>query len=76
MKESNIIYDIHWLKGERVPPYSVYEQDAEELSRLGHRIRNIKMLNTEKTKEPLNPLFIYLEPTASTVRSTKYLLYK
>jgi hypothetical protein len=69
-KEKNIIYHSHQPKNER--PYRIVikhlhhsvklEDITDELSGLGHKVRNIINAKHRQTKEPLNLFFVDLEP--------------
>jgi hypothetical protein len=84
MKENIIIYRSYQPKNER--PYkkvikhlhhSVKLEDiTDELSGLGHKVRNIINAKHRQTKEPLNLFFIDLEPAEYTLLNCKIIKHK
>lgn len=82
MNENNIIYHSYQLKDERAYRvvikhlhYSVDTKDiTDELSRLGHRVRNIINAKNRKTKEPLNLFFVDLEPAVNNKEIYKIIM--
>ena len=73
MKEKNIIHHTYQPKEERsyrvaikYLHHSVDVQDLkEEISRMGHTVRNINNARHRITKDPLNLFFVDLEPSGN-----------